>query len=46
MAGIGEKKAITIKLTTDMLGTVAKDPEVYKTYIQSKAPVDTSDTDD
>lgn len=29
---------IKIKLTTEMLGTVAQDPEVYKTYIESKKP--------
>jgi hypothetical protein len=29
---------IKIKLTTEMLGTVAKDQEVYKTYIESKKP--------
>lgn len=29
---------IKIKLITEMLGTVTKDPEVYKTYIESKKP--------
>lgn len=29
---------VKIKLTTEMLGTVTKDPEVYKTYIESKKP--------
>lgn len=29
---------IKIELTTQMLGTVTKDPEVYKTYIESKKP--------
>lgn len=33
-----EKKAIKIELLTEMLGTVAQDPEVYKTYIESKKP--------
>jgi hypothetical protein len=32
------KKSYTIKLITEMLGTVTKDPEVYKTYIESKKP--------
>lgn len=31
-------KEYTIELTTDLLGTVAKDPDVYKTYIESKKP--------
>jgi hypothetical protein len=30
------KKEYRIQLVTEMLGTVAKDPEVYKTYIESK----------
>lgn len=29
---------VKIKLITEMLGTVTKDPEVYKTYIESKKP--------
>jgi len=29
---------ITIVFTEAMLGTVAKDPEIYKTYIESKKP--------
>ena len=29
---------VKIKLLTEMLGTVTKDPEVYKTYIESKKP--------
>ncbi len=33
-----EKKSYTIQLITEMLGTVTKDPEVYKTYIESKKP--------
>lgn len=33
-----EKRKFTIELTTEMLGTVAQDPEVYKTYIESKKP--------
>lgn len=33
-----EKKQLVIELTTEMLGTVTKDPEVYKTYIESKKP--------
>ena len=36
MEGGGMK--VKIKLTTEMLGTVTKDPEVYKTYIESKKP--------
>lgn len=33
-----ESREYKIKLITEMLGTVAKDPEVYKTYIESKKP--------
>jgi len=33
-----EKRKFTIELITKMLGTVAQDPEVYKTYIESKKP--------
>lgn len=33
-----EKREFHIELTTEMLGTVTKDPEVYKTYIESKKP--------
>jgi len=29
---------VKIKLATEMLGTVTKDPDVYKTYIESKKP--------
>jgi len=32
------KREYTIELTTEMLGTVTKDPEVYRTYIESKKP--------
>lgn len=33
-----QKKSFKIELLTEMLGTVTKDPEVYKTYIESKKP--------
>lgn len=33
-----ETKKYSIKLVEDMLGTVTKDPDVYKTYIESKKP--------
>jgi hypothetical protein len=33
-----EKRSFQIELVTEMLGTVAMDPEVYKTYIESKKP--------
>jgi hypothetical protein len=33
-----ETRNIKIRLLTEMLGTVTKDPEVYKTYIESKKP--------
>jgi len=33
-----ENKIFKIELLTEMLGTVTKDPEVYKTYIESKKP--------
>jgi hypothetical protein len=33
-----DEREVTIKLSTEMLGTVSKDPEVYKTYIESKKP--------
>lgn len=29
---------VKIRLITEMLGTVAKDPEIYRTYIESKKP--------
>lgn len=35
-----QSKKFTIEFTTDLLGTVAKDPDVYKTYIESKKPAD------
>ena len=34
------KLKVKIKLTTDMLGTVAKDPEIYKNFIESKKSID------
>lgn len=33
-----QRRKVVIELTEDMLGTVPKDPEVYKTYIESKKP--------
>lgn len=33
-----EKKEFKIRFITEMLGTVTKDPEVYRTYIESKKP--------
>jgi len=33
-----EKRKYVIELKTEMLGTVPKDPEVYRTYIESKKP--------
>lgn len=33
-----EEREVCIRLTSPLLGTVAKDPEVYKTYIESKKP--------
>lgn len=33
-----ETRNYKIRLITEMLGTVTKDPEVYKTYIESKKP--------
>lgn len=35
-----EEKKFKIELLTEMLGTVPKDPEIYKTYIESKKPND------
>lgn len=35
-----EKRVVTIELTEPMLGTVCKDPKVYKTFIESKKPED------
>jgi len=34
-----EKRQYKIKLLTEMLGTVPKDPEVYKAYIETKKPL-------
>jgi hypothetical protein len=37
---IPEKRIkVRIKLLTEMLGTVSKDPTVYKTYIENKKPI-------
>lgn len=36
---IKEEKKVTIRFMTKLLGTVPKDPEVYASYISSKAPV-------
>jgi len=33
-----ETKSFVLALTTELLGTVPKDPTVYKTYIESKKP--------
>jgi len=33
-----QRRKFQIKLVSEMLGTVTKDPEVYKTYIESKKP--------
>jgi hypothetical protein len=38
-----EEKHFKIVLTTEMLGTVPKDPDIYQTYIESKKPVDVAD---
>jgi len=38
-----ETRHYQIKLLTEMLGTVTKDPEVYKTYIESKKPAGLND---
>ena len=35
-----EKIDVTIRLIEPMLGTVAKDPKVYKRFIESKKPVE------
>lgn len=37
------EKKYRIRLTTEMLGTVAMDPEVYRTYIESKKPAEKTD---
>jgi len=39
-------KPYKIELTTRMLGTVTKDPEVYRTYIESKKPEDKNGEDE
>jgi hypothetical protein len=36
---IKEKKKVTISFITKLLGTVPKDPELYASYISSKAPL-------
>jgi hypothetical protein len=41
-----DKKVFKIELSTEMLGTVTKDPEVYKTYIESKKPEEKNDEDE
>lgn len=38
-----EKAIVEIELIEPMLGTVPKDPEVYKTYIESKKPEEVSE---
>ena len=43
---MSEKKEFKLELTTRMLGTVTKDPEVYKTYIESKKPADKNGEDE
>jgi len=37
-SNVTERKNYRIELLTEMLGTVTKDPDVYKTYIESKKP--------
>ena len=39
------EKEVQIVLTTEMLGTVPKDPEIYKNYIESKKPVDVTENE-
>ncbi len=34
---------VTLRLSTEMLGTVPKNKEIYKTYIESKKPVEKKD---
>lgn len=41
-----EKREVKIRLITPMLGTVTKDPTVYKTYIESKKPTALADEDE
>ena len=36
---------IMLTLTTEMLGTVTKDPEVYRTYIETKKPEDVNEAE-
>ena len=45
MTLVVDKMGVVIEFTTPMLGTVPKNPEVYKEYIATKAPkeVNTSD---
>ena len=38
-----EEKHFKIVLTTEMLGTVPKDPDIYQTYIESKKPDNNTD---
>ena len=38
-----EEKHFRIELITEMLGTVPKDPDIYKTYIESKKPEEITD---
>jgi hypothetical protein len=33
-----DKKRFTVEFLTEFLGTVSKDPEIYRTYIESKKP--------
>jgi hypothetical protein len=39
------EKEVQIVLTTEMLGTVPKDPEIYKNYIESKKPADVTENE-
>lgn len=41
-----EEREVKIRLIEPMLGTVAKDPEVYKSFIESKKPADLSNDDE
>ena len=41
-----KKREYKIQLETEMLGTVAMDPEIYKSYIESKKPEDKSNEDE
>lgn len=40
-----ETKKFKIRLVTEMLGTVTKDPEVYRSYIESKKPEDVEENE-